>query len=99
MPFGNTLDIFYLSFLLLHAPQWASPFPNGFFILVLPKTINYNVFFFFPTKFTKLVEPQTLKGDKILNNKSLVCDVQNKELPNVPKRSIQIKMDTRTYDP
>jgi hypothetical protein len=25
---------------------------------------------------------------------SLACDVQNKEVPNVPKRSIQIKMDT-----
>ncbi len=47
MPFSNTLDIFYLSFLVLHAMQWPPPFCNGFFVLVLPKTIMYNVSLFF----------------------------------------------------
>ncbi len=27
--------------------QWSTPFPNEFFVLVLPKTINCNFSFFF----------------------------------------------------
>jgi hypothetical protein len=32
-----------------------------------------------------------IEGEFFWNNKSLACDVQNKELPNVTERSIQIK--------
>jgi hypothetical protein len=38
-----------------------------------------------------------IEGDKFWNIKSLACDVQKKELPNVAERSIQIKITLSTH--
>jgi hypothetical protein len=60
----NTIKIPLTSNLInlsLYGILWPPPFPNEFVVLVLPKTIDYNVSSFFSAKSTKLVEPQTLK--------------------------------------
>ncbi len=93
----NTWDFFGLSSQVLYVIQWPPPFPNKFFVLVLLKTINYNVSFFSSTKSTKFIEPQTLKVTNFEIINLQLHDVQNKELPNVTERSIQIKITLPTH--
>jgi hypothetical protein len=61
------------------------------FVLVLPKTIDYNVSSSIFSKVHKIGWTPNIEDDKFWNNKSLARDMQNKELPNVNERSIQIK--------
>jgi hypothetical protein len=53
-----------------------------------PKKKMFVLFF---NKVHKIGWTSNIEGDKFWNNKSLACDVQNKELPNVSERSIKIK--------
>jgi hypothetical protein len=54
-------------------------------------------FFFFYNQVHKIGWTPNIEGDKFWNNKSLVRDMQNKKLPNVNERSIQIKITLSTH--
>jgi hypothetical protein len=54
-------------------------------------------FFLFLNKGHKIGWTPNIEGDKFWNNKSLARDRQNKEIRNVTKRSIQIKITLNTH--
>ncbi len=64
IPFtSNSICIFKFNFSQVCMPyNGLHPFPNEFFVLVLPKTIDWVVSSLFSTKFTKLVKHQTIEG-------------------------------------